>query len=49
MQANTLTLYDPDRSQFVVTGGNESSFAEFVRVFTTALAGLTKWRRVFIF
>ena len=40
MQANTLTLYDPDRSQFVVTGGNESSFAEFVRVFTTALSGL---------
>ena len=40
MQANTLTLYDPDRSQFVVTGGNESSFTEFVRVFTTALTGL---------
>ncbi len=40
MQANTLTLYDPDRSQFVVTGGNESSFEEFVRVFSTALSGL---------
>ncbi len=40
MQANTLALYDPDRSQFVVSGGNESSFEEFTRVFTTALAGL---------
>ncbi len=40
MQANTLALYDPDRSQFVVSGGNESSFDEFMRVFTTALAGL---------
>ncbi len=40
MQANTLTLYDPDRSQFVVSGGKESSFAEFVKVFSTALAGL---------
>ena len=40
MQANTLAMYDPDRSQFVVTGGNESSFEEFIKVFSTALSGL---------
>ncbi len=40
MQAQTLTLYDPDRSQFVVTGGNQSDFGAFVQVFTTALNGL---------
>ena len=40
MQANTLALYDPDRSQFVVRNGNESSFDEFTKVFTTALSGL---------
>ncbi len=40
MQAQTLTLYDPDRSQFVVTDGNQSDFETFVQVFTTALSGL---------
>ena len=29
LQANTLALYDPDRSQFVVSGGSESSYEAF--------------------
>jgi len=40
MQASILTLYDPDRSQFVTSGGEVSTYGEFTRVFNTALAGL---------
>ena len=40
MQASILGLYDPDRSQFVTSGGEASSYGEFAQVFATALAGL---------
>jgi molybdopterin-containing oxidoreductase family iron-sulfur binding subunit len=40
MQANVLTLYDPDRSQSVTSGGAASTYSDFTQVFSTALAGL---------
>ncbi len=40
MQAATLGLYDPDRSQGVTNAGSASSYGDFVNVFATALAGL---------
>jgi Fe-S-cluster-containing dehydrogenase component len=40
MQANILSLYDPDRSQFVTNRGQASTYREFVQVLNTALAGL---------
>ena len=46
LQANILGLYDPDRSQFVTSGGEASSYGEFAQVFATALAGLQEGSRV---
>lgn len=40
MQAASLTLYDPDRSQFVTHNGGVSSYRGFVDALTGAVSGL---------
>ena len=40
MQAATLALYDPDRSQLTVNSGNPSTYAEFTQTLTQTLGGL---------
>lgn len=40
MQAATLGLYDPDRSQFVLSGDQVASYGDFTQVLSTTLQGL---------
>lgn len=48
MQAAPLTLYDPDRSQFVTHNGSVSSYGEFVDALTGAVSGLPEGRGLHI-